>query len=125
MIHVEDVTTFLHDAGYEVEGDTELIETLIGVEKEYLINVTNQQEVPENLDNVWLMRTTGRYLEIKSSSGGLTGFDVEGAIKSTKVGDTEIQYDGDTSKGKLLKDWVETLRNYGDREIERFRKLSW
>lgn len=125
MIHVEDVTTFLQNAGYEVEGDTELIETLIGVEKEYLINVTNQQEVPENLDNVWLMRTTGRYLEIKSSSGGLTGLDVEGAIKSTKVGDTEIQYDGDTSKGKLLKDWVETLRNYGDREIERFRKLSW
>lgn len=125
MIHVEDVTTFLQNAGYEVEGDTELIETLIGVEKEYLINVTNQQEVPENLDNVWLMRTTGRYLEIKSSSGGLTGFDVEGAIKSTKVGDTEIQYDGDTSKGKLLKDWVESLRNYGDREIERFRKLSW
>ena len=125
MIHVEDVTTFLQNAGYEVEGDTELIETLIGVEKEYLINVTNQQEVPENLDNVWLMRTTGRYLEIKASSGGLTGLDVEGAIKSTKVGDTEIQYDGDTSKGKLLKDWVETLRNYGDREIERFRKLSW
>jgi hypothetical protein len=125
MIHVEDVTTFLQNAGYEVEGDTELIETLIGVEKEYLINVTNQQEVPENLDNVWLMRTTGRYLEIKSSSGGLTGLDVEGAIKSTKVGDTEIQYDGDTSKGKLLKDWVESLRNYGDREIERFRKLSW
>lgn len=125
MIHVEDVTTFLQNAGYEVEGDTELIETLIGVEKEYLINVTNQQEVPENLDNVWLMRTTGRYLEIKSSSGGLTGLDVEGAIKSTKVGDTEIQYDGDTSKGKLLKDWVETLRSYGDREIERFRKLSW
>lgn len=125
MIHVEDVTTFLQNAGYEVEGDTELIETLIGVEKEYLINVTNQQEVPENLDNVWLMRTTGRYLEIKSSSGGLTGLDVEGAIKSTKVGDTEIQYDGDTSKGKLLKDWVENLRNYGDREIERFRKLSW
>ena len=125
MIHVEDVTTFLQNAGYEVEGDTELIETLIGVEKEYLINVTNQQEVPENLDNVWLMRTTGRYLEIKSSSGGLTGFDVEGAIKSMKVGDTETQYDGDTSKGKLLKDWVENLRNYGDREIERFRKLSW
>ena len=125
MIHVEDVTTFLQNAGYEVEGDTELIEALIGVEKEYLINVTNQQEVPENLDNVWLMRTTGRYLEIKASSGGLTGLDVEGAIKSTKVGDTEIQYDGDTSKGKLLKDWVETLRNYGDREIERFRKLSW
>ena len=125
MIHVEDVTTFLQNAGYEVEGDTELIETLIGVEKEYLIKVTNQQEVPENLDNVWLMRTTGRYLEIKSSSGGLTGLDVEGAIKSTKVGDTEIQYDGDTSKGKLLKDWVESLRNYGDREIERFRKLSW
>lgn len=125
MIHVEDVTTFLQNAGYEVEGDTELVETLIGVEKEYLINVTNQQEVPENLDNVWLMRTTGRYLEIKSSSGGLTGLDVEGAIKSTKVGDTEIQYDGDTSKGKLLKDWVESLRNYGDREIERFRKLSW
>ena len=125
MIHVEDVTTFLQNAGYEVEGDTELIEALIGVEKEYLINVTNQQEVPENLDNVWLMRTTGRYLEIKASSGGLTGLDVEGAIKSTKVGDTEIQYDGATSKGKLLKDWVETLRNYGDREIERFRKLSW
>ena len=125
MIHVEDVITFLQDAGYEVEGDTELIETLIGVEKEYLINVTNQQEVPENLDNVWLMRTTGRYLEIKSSSGGLTGFDVEGAIKSMKVGDTETQYDGDTSKVKLLKDWVESLRNYGDREIERFRKLSW
>ena len=125
MIHVEDVTTFLQNAGYEVEGDTELIETLIGVEKEYLINVTNQQEVPENLDNVWLMRTTGRYLEIKASSGGLTGLDVEGAIKSTKVGDTEIQYDGATSKVKMLKDWVETLRNYGDREIERFRKLSW
>lgn len=125
MVHVEDVTTFLQNAGYEVEGDTELIETLIGVEKEYLINVTNQQEVPENLDNVWLMRTTGRYLEIKASSGSLTGLDVEGAIKSTKVGDTDIQYDGDTSKVKLLKDWVEYLRTYGDREIERFRKLSW
>lgn len=125
MIHVEDVTTFLQNAGYEVEGDTELIETLIGVEKEYLINVTNQQEVPENLDNVWLMRTTGRYLEIKSSSGSLTGLDVAGAIKTTKVGDTEIQYDGTTSKEKLLAKWIEYLRTYGDREIERFRKLSW
>lgn len=125
MIHVEDVTTFLQNAGYEVEGDTELIETLIGVEKEYLINVTNQQEVPEDLDNVWLMRTTGRYLDTKASSGSLTGLDVAGAIKTTKVGDTEIQYDGTTSKGKLLMKWIEYLRTYGDREIERFRKLSW
>lgn len=125
MIRVNDVQEFLTQCGYDSSGDSELIASLIAVEKEFLLNTTNQDEVPENLDKVWLMRTVGRYLGIKVSSGTLAGFDVAGAIKTTKVGDTEIQYDKDTSKETLLAKWIDNLNNYGKREIERYRKLSW
>lgn len=120
----DEVIEFLKEIGCDAADDVELVTTLLAHEKQNILVQTNQSEFPSALDGVLLYRTVGRYLELKQSTGK-PSFNVEAAYARVKVGDTEIASDTASAGTTLYVKWISYMSSYGDREIERYRKLSW
>lgn len=121
---VDDVLEFLNEIGCDAGDDKALITSLLRSEKQNLLIQMNQKEFPSALDGVLLYRTVGRYLELKNSTGN-PSFDVDEAYARVQIGDTEVSSDTANAGSTRYKEWVSYMSTYGDREIERYRKLSW
>ena len=126
---LEDVKERLASFGYQVtEADSWMLTFLIQKVENYIKNITNLSTIPEGLDNVAVDMVVGEFLLNKKSIGGLTGFDLEAAIKQIQEGDTSITYaigEGDLTPEKRLDNLINYLLTHGERELLSYRCVKW
>ncbi len=109
------------------EPDNFILENSIEKVKLYIINKSNQKQVPENLKYVWIERVIGEYLVFMLRIGKLEIDDLDfGRIaKEISEGDTKVAYDNTKTTGDKFEVYTMYLQTYGEDEIKRYRRLVW
>lgn len=90
-------------------------------------NDCNLSEIPNGLFYIAVDMSAGEFLKAKrvSSPAELACLDVDGAVKSLKVGDISAEIAaGDTPDQKLTA-LIDYLLTYGKGEFACYRKLKW
>ena len=109
------------------EPDNFILENSIEKIKLYIINKTNQKQVPENLKYVWIERAIGEYLVFMLRIGKLEidALDFGRIAKEISEGDTKVTYDNTKTTGDKFEVYTMYLQTYGEDEIKRYRRLVW
>ena len=109
------------------EPDNFILENSIEKVKLYIINKTNQKQVPENLKYVWIERAIGEYLVFMLRIGKLEidALDFGRIAKEISEGDTKVAYDNTKTTGDKFEVYTMYLQTYGEDEIKRYRRLVW
>ena len=109
------------------EPDNFILENSIEKIKLYIINKTNQKQVPENLKYVWIERVIGEYLVFMLRIGKLEidALDFGRIAKEISEGDTKVAYDNTKTTGDKFEVYTMYLQTYGEDEIKRYRRLVW
>ena len=109
------------------EIDNFILENSIEKIKLYIINKTNQKQVPENLKYVWIERVIGEYLVFMLRIGKLEidALDFGRIAKEISEGDTKVAYDNTKTTGDKFEVYTMYLQTYGEDEIKRYRRLVW
>ena len=109
------------------EPDNFILENSIEKIKLYIINKTNQKQVPENLKYVWIERVIGEYLVFMLRIGKLEidALDFGRIAKEISEGDTKVAYDNTKTTGDKFEVYTTYLQTYNEDEIKRYRRLVW
>ena len=109
------------------EPDNFILENSIEKVKLYIINKSNQKQVPENLRYVWIERVIGEYLVFMLRIGKLEieALDFGRIAKEISEGDTKVAYDNTKTTGDKFEVYTMYLQTYGEDEIKRYRRLVW
>ena len=109
------------------EPDNFILENSIEKVKLYIINKSNQKQVPENLKYVWIERAIGDYLVFMLRIGKLEidALDFGRIAKEISEGDTKVAYDNTKTTGDKFEVYTMYLQTYGEDEIKRYRRLVW
>ena len=109
------------------EPDNFILENSIEKIKLYIINKTNQKQVPENLKYVLIERVIGEYLVFMLRIGKLEidALDFGRIAKEISEGDTKVAYDNTKTTGDKFEVYTTYLQTYGEDEIKRYRRLVW
>lgn len=126
---LEDVTKRLASFGYEVtEADTWVLGFIIQKVENYIKDNCNVDVVPEGLHQIAVDMAVGEFLLGKKSTGQLTGFNLEAAIKQIQEGDTTVTFaygDGDSTPEKRLDGLISYLMTYGKGKFAAYRCIKW
>ena len=109
------------------EIDNFILENSIEKIKLYIVNKSNQKQVPENLKYVWIERVIGEYLVFMLRIGKLEidTLDFGRIAKEISEGDTKVAYDNTKTTGDKFEVYTMYLQMYGEDEIKRYRRLVW
>ena len=109
------------------EIDNFILENSIEKTKLYIVNKSNQKQVPENLKYVWIERVIGEYLVFMLRIGKLEidALDFGRIAKEISEGDTKVVYDNTKTTGDKFEVYTMYLQTYGEDEIKRYRRLVW
>ena len=109
------------------EPDNFILENSIEKVKLYIINKSNQKQVPENLKYVLIERVIGEYLVFMLRIGKLEigALDFGRIAKEISEGDTKVTYDNTKTTGDKFEVYTMYLQTYGEDEIKRYRRLVW
>ena len=109
------------------EPDNFILENSIEKVKLYIINKSNQKQVPENLKYVWIERVIGEYLVFMLRIGKLEidALDFGRIAKEISEGDTKVAYDNTKTTGDKFEVYTMYLQTYGEDERKRYRRLVW
>ena len=109
------------------EPDNFILENSIEKVKLYILNKSNQKQVPENLKYVWNERAIGEYLVFMLRIGKLeiAALDFGRIAKEISEGDTKVAYDNTKTTGDKFEVYTMYLQTYGEDEIKRYRRLVW
>lgn len=109
------------------EPDNFILENSIEKVKLYIINKSNQKQVPENLKYVWIERVIGDYLVFMLRIGKLKidALDFGRIAKEISEGDTKVAYDNTKTTGDKFEVYTTYLQTYNEDEIKRYRRLVW
>ena len=107
------------------EPDNFILENSIEKVKLYIINKSNQKQVPENLKYVWIERAIGEYLVFMLRIGKLEidALDFGRIAKEISEGDTKVAYDNTKTSGDKFEVYTMYLQTYNEDEIKRYRRL--
>jgi len=126
---LEDVIARLASFGYEVTvGDSWGLDFIIQKVENHIKNDCNVDAVPEGLHNVAVDMVVGEFLLSKKSTGQLTGFNLDAAIKQIQEGDTSVTFaigEGDSTPEKRLDVLISYLMNYGKSDFASYRCFKW
>lgn len=114
--------------GYNTFSDVDdkNIEFSLGKVEQYILHWCNIDEVPDCLEYVVIERVCGDFLLEKASFNQLDDTLVGSLVKSTKIGDTEIDYQvGATTPLDILRSQCKNMTSYGLSELKAHRRLSW
>ena len=131
MFDVETVKQRLKSFGYEVKADDEFALTFcVGKVRSTIINDINWKEVPEGLEHIAVDMAVGEFLLSKKtfSTGDLTGFDLDYAVKQIQTGDTNTVFavgEGSQTPEQRLTAFINYLLSYGRAEFSSFRRIRW
>lgn len=111
---------------YEVvEGDEFLIAFLIQKIENTVKNECNITEIPNGLVYVAVDMICGEILMNKKQTNSLgDGFSIDSALKNVKLGDTTVQFEGESDETKL-NSLTNYLMNCGINEFVCYRKIKW
>ncbi len=122
------VLSRLMDFGYTVtENDVFLVAFSIRAVDSEIRNKCNIKELPEGLHVSAINRVFGTILlELKSTNRLGSVVDLDSAVESVKIGDTDISF-GDSSKSpeQRLDTLISSLKSCGEGELVCYRKLRW
>ena len=109
------------------EPDNFILENSIEKVKLYIINKSNQKQVPENLKYIWIERVIGEYLVFMLRIGKLEidALDFGRIAKEISEGDTKVSYDNTKTSGDKFEAYTTYLQTYNEDEIKRYRRLVW
>ena len=109
------------------EPDNFILENSIEKVKLYIINKSNQKQVPENLKYVLIERVIGEYLVFMLRIGKLEidALDFGRIAKEISEGDTKVAYDNTKTTGDKFEVYTMYLQTYGEDEIKRYRRIVW
>lgn len=109
------------------EPDNFILENSIEKVKLYIINKSNQKQVPESLKYVWIERVIGDYLVFMLRIGKLEidALDFGRIAKEISEGDTKVAYDNTKTTGDKFEVYTTYLQTYNEDEIKRYRRLVW
>ena len=123
----EEIKNRLSALGYtSTDADDKSIEFHIGKVEQYILHWCNIDEVPECLKYVVIERVCGELLLEKASFNQLDETLVNSLVKSTKIGDTEIDYQvGATTPLDILRSQCKNMTSYGLSDLKAHRRLAW
>lgn len=128
MIAGVDIKERLASIGYKAtEGDDVAIEFAIGKVESYIKNECNIAEVPDGLYHVAVDMVCGEILKAKKATGQLNigDLDLTGAITSVKEGDTQVNFDANSSISNQVDLLIDSLINGAKGELICYRKIRW
>ena len=129
-----DVTTLTNEIkerltslGYTAtDADNKSIEFHIKKVEQYILHWCSIDEVPECLTLVVIERVCGEFLLDKASFNQLDESLVATLVKSTKEGDTEVNYQvGATTPLDILRSQCKNMAGYGLSDLKAHRRLPW
>ena len=129
-----DVTTLiieikerLNSLGYNVtDADDKSIKLSIRKVEQYILHWCNIDEIPYCLQDVVIERVCGEFLLEKASFNQLDEDLVGSLVKTTKIGDTEIQHQvGANTQIDILRSQCKNMASYGKTELIAHRRLPW
>ena len=124
---IEEIKNRLTSLGYTVaDEDDKSIEFLINKVEQNIKHWCNIDEVPDCLKYVVIERVCGEFLLEKASFNQLDETLVNSLVKSTKIGDTEINYQvGATTPLDILRSQCKNMTSYGLSDLKAHRRLAW
>ena len=118
----------LNSLGYNslVANDDKTISYLIGKVGANIKHWCNIDDIPECLECVVIERVCGEFLLDKASFNQLDETLVGELVKSTKIGDTETNYQvGATTPLDILRSQCKNMTSYGLSDLKAHRRLKW
>ena len=131
MLDITTLTTEIKERltslGYTAtDADNKSIKFLFEKVEENIKHWCNIDEVPECLKYVVIERVCGEFLLEKASFNQLDEALVGSLVKSTKIGDTEINYQvGATTPLDILRSQCKNMASYGKTDLIAHRRVSW
>ena len=131
MLDVTTLTAEIKDRltslGYiATDADDKSIKFLLNKVEQNIKHWCSIDEVPECLKYVVVERVCGEFLLEKASFNQLDETLVNSLVKSTKIGDTEINYQvGATTPLDILRSQCKNMVSYGKTELIAHRRLPW
>jgi hypothetical protein len=126
---LEDVTARLASFGYTViTEDAWMLDFIIKKVENHIKNECNVITIPDELHQIAIDMVVGEFLLGKKSTGKLTGFDLEAAIKQIQEGDTSVTFavgEGSSTPEKRLDILISFLMNNGKNNFASFRCVKW
>lgn len=124
---IAEIKDRLTSLGYTVtDADDKSIKFQLSKVEQYIKHWCNIDEVPECLNYVVIERVCGEFLLEKASFNQLDESLVESLVKTTKIGDTEIQYQvGATTPLDILRSQCKNMTSYGKSELISHRRFPW
>lgn len=127
----ENVLSYLEVIGYKkITPDDKLIDVIRERVVNSILTLTNQKELPEQLNHVVTMRVLGEFLQIKQISNNLNietlNFDL--ILTEKVVGSTKTTYSKPTtmlSSVEMFNKAIVNLTNFGRDEVIKFRRIRW
>lgn len=131
MLDVTTLTAEIKDRltslGYKTtDEDNKSIQFLLNKVEQNIKHWCNIDAVPECLKYVVIERVCGEFLLEKASFNQLDDSLVDSLVKSTKIGDTEINYQvGATTPLDILRSQCKNMASYGLSDLKAHRRLAW
>lgn len=120
---LEDVKKRLAMFGYTVvEDDAWLLSFNISKVENHIKNQCNVETIPEGLYEIAVDMVVGEFLLGKKATNQLTGFDIEGAVKSISEGDTSITFAGNNEE-RMNQLIAYLLHDSAD--FSSYRRIKW
>ena len=123
----EEIKNRLTTLGYLASNaDDKSIKFQIEKVEQYILHWCNIDEVQDCLKYVVIERVCGEFLLEKASFNQLDETLVESLVKSTKIGDTEINYQvGATTPLDILRSQCKNMTSYGLSDLKAHRRIAW
>lgn len=124
----DDVVQRLAGFGYEVQPDDDwMLDFCTGKVESTIKSTCNQAEIPEGLRHCFVDQVCGEFLSGKRSSGQLSGFDFQAAVKSVKAGDTDVTFavEGSKTAEQRFDELLSGLCSAGQEDMEHYRRMRW
>ena len=124
---IEEIKERLTSLGYSAtDVDNVSIKFLIDKVEQHILHWCNIDDVPECLKYVVIERVCGEFLLDKASFNQLDESLVATMIRSTKEGDTEVNYQvGATTPLDILRSQCKTMIGYGASDLIAHRRFPW
>ncbi|MDP4152601.1 MAG: hypothetical protein Q8865_04045 [Bacillota bacterium] len=80
--------------------------------------------IPEALHETAAQMSAAEFLMFKKSTGQLTGFDFDAAVKQISEGDTSVTF-SETTPEKRMDDLISYLIDKGNNKLASYRCVKW
>lgn len=117
----------LDSFGYAYKEDEDAFSLEFATDKveNHIRHKTNQDDIPEGLNNVAIDMICAEFLNVKKGFGQLTDYDFESIAQSIKLGDASVQLSNDATPEQKFDAVVGYLLNGHDEDFVRYRRMVW